>query len=456
MLMGMAASAQNTVMNELENSADAKTFLNVVQNLNGNVYLGFPELTVTAIIPTDKAMMEMVDVVPSTDKKYMWSYNLDASKSAYKQLSASIYECTQNENGEYVKASETIAQQVASGFSNSAIKNRMNELFKNSLIKGKLQSGKKYYETMGNTFVRIEQNGGSYEAYGSAQANANKGVTLSAKETDNGTILYADKPLLTAYNNVSKVLSQHEEFSEFLSVLKCCETLTYTDPIRKYYAAQMDHHANMMNNKFRGVVGAEDTESNVKSLYLVDNYNYTIYAPTNDAMKMAYKAGLPSPDDVEKAMEEDEAAGIDSYYDLNSKTAKLKEVLLNFVKYHVQEKSIFVDNGFESGSYSTAKFRYIEGSDGKYTIGNPYRLKVDVSSSAIKVTDAMGNTRNVITNGNCYNLMANEYWYSGSSSSSTTYTEIVKSGFAVIHAIDGPLFYNTSEQFTYKYCPVSQ
>ena len=40
----------------------------------------------------------------------------------------------------------------------------------------------------------------------------------------------------------------------------------------------------------------------------------------------------------------------------------------------------------------------------------PYKVNVDVTESSLRVTDALGNTHNVLTNSGLYNLVANEYW----------------------------------------------
>ena len=80
----------------------------------------------------------------------------------------------------------------------------------------------------------------------------------------------------------------------------------------------------------------------MKANYLLDGYHYTIYAPTNEAMQQAYAVGLPTPQDLKAAEKADaETEG--------TKSNELREVMLNFVKYHIQDNAIFIDNGFESG-----------------------------------------------------------------------------------------------------------
>ena len=64
----------------------------------------------------------------------------------------------------------------------------------------------------------------------------------------------------------------------------------------------------------------------------------------------------------------------------------------------------------------------------------------------------MGNTRNVIMSEGTYNLMAREYWVDGTNTTTLpSNTTLNNSSFAVIHAIDGPLYYDAPNQFKYEY-----
>jgi hypothetical protein len=57
--------------------------------------------------------------------------------------------------------------------------------------------------------------------------------------------------------------------------------------------------------------------------------------------------------------------------------------------------------------------------------------------------------------------MVREYWADGTSANTNpTSTTLNNSSFAVIHAIDGPLYFDTADpndnQFKYKYKPLSK
>ena len=90
--------------------------------------------------------------------------------------------------------------------------------------------------------------------------------------------------------------------------------------------------------------------------------------------------------------------------------------------------------------------------DGTYSPGRPYKLEVTVTPSGISVKDRMGNTRHVVTSDGVYNLMAREYWSEGGKVTTNPYTTVLNnSSFVAIHAIDGPLYFDTPNQFKYEY-----
>ena len=165
--------------------------------------------------------------------------------------------------------------------------------------------------------------------------------------------------------------------------------------------------------------------------------------------------------------------------------------MLDFVKYHIQDNSIFVDVD-TAGNFETAKTELTlassTGTKKAYIPGRPYKLGVRVSGGEMTVTDCRngydknthqpikGVTANVFTTEGAFNLMARDYWFDGTEVVSDAYTTangdgpstttINNSSFAVIHAIDKPLFFAPGgtydikgnavpTQFVYEYKPLS-
>ena len=145
--------------------------------------------------------------------------------------------------------------------------------------------------------------------------------------------------------------------------------------------------------------------------------------------------------------------------DEGSQTAEeIMSVMRDFVRYHIQNNSIYLDNGFATGNYESLRNKMeLTTKNGQeqdpetgayYCIsGSPYRINVSsVSPTAMTIRDVMGNTRNIITSGGLFNMQAREYWLKGTNVNSANSLE--NSSTVVVHAIDGPLFFD-KDQFIY-------
>jgi hypothetical protein len=115
------------------------------------------------------------------------------------------------------------------------------------------------------------------------------------------------------------------------------------------------------------------------------------------------------------------------------KKDSLQQEIENFLKYHIQDNAFYIGERPHSGEYETSAYR-VEDGNLQY-----YKLKVTHSATDLQVTDAKGNTRQVVTAGGLYNLMAREYQYD--SPDATTARNIYTSSHAVVHQIDGVLQY---------------
>ena len=110
-----------------------------------------------------------------------------------------------------------------------------------------------------------------------------------------------------------------------------------------------------------------------------------------------------------------------------TKATAMTTTLINFLKYHFQDNSIFVDTpSLSSTQYETATMNSETGVYCKVTVSG--------GNNALQVKDLAGNTRNVTTN---QNILVRDYVLNSSSDP----TQISASSFAVIHGIDGVLDY---------------
>lgn len=174
------------------------------------------------------------------------------------------------------------------------------------------------------------------------------------------------------------------------------------------------------------------TATNVR---FFNNYRYTVYVPTDRAVEQAIQRGLPTwesirtyleldkePEERTQLTEEQEEAR-------NLKAAAMVTTLMNFIKYHFQDNSVFADEpALAATQYETAT---LNSETGIYQ-------KVTVSSNGhgtLSVLDAAGNKFDV--QDTFKNKLARDYVLTTSNNA----VLISASSFAVMHGIDGVLNY---------------
>ena len=497
---------------------------NVITPMNYNYYLNSMVSRFIFLLPTNDGLLTYIDPVSyGQTVKRMWEFKLDEKL----QLYASIYECDENEDGTFTKrGSATRLPASGGGINNGILKNRMEDLLDNIIVVEPFKEGKKFYKTKGRNFVKIEKKGAkNYEVSGSYHYNIGQPlVTVDAYDGEdirNGITLALDGVVMGTPNSVAKTLHDtvvegDSIFKEFFGIVEAC-AVSKSYSKNKWQAADQKY-GNLFNQKDPGLIGSEDATA-TKATYLLNNYHYTIYAPTNEAMQKAYAAGLPTLEDLTAAELYDEEMGITSSSPkderLKSRADSIKEVMLDFVKYHIQDNAIFVDVD-TAGTFETGKMELTPATDvkdnvaeadlekydivkdkngkeekelnedgtytityntGKYAPGRPYKLNVEVNGGQMTVTDCRngyegnmfkgGNQTQVVLKEGAYNLMAREYWFDSQSAiTNPNSVTLNNSSFVVIHAIEDPLIYADgkhfdskgnliSTQFTYTYKPLT-
>jgi len=170
-------------------------------------------------------------------------------------------------------------------------------------------------------------------------------------------------------------------------------------------------------------------DENVK---MFNTYNYTLYAPNNDAMKKAYDAGLPNWNMVQKLYEDYSDASEETAAPFKAQAKAMIDQMRDFARYHFQSVSVFADNNVESRPYNSLSTN---------SQGIAYELKVldNSGSGKLYVKDAVGNTRVIDVNDSSKkcNLMARDYWFD---KTRTQATSIYTSSFCVIHELSEPLY----------------
>ena len=456
---------------------------NAVKNDDYEAYLNSMVSRYCLLIPTNTAMMQYVDPVSYGQKNTrLFEFKLnDAQNTAKAKLYADVYNITLNDDGTWTKTSETSVDRIGfannnqasqGGLNNASILYRMEDIMDNMIAIGDVYPGKHYYPTKGNNFIRLDgtynTEGATMYASGSLQTQGGRQVPVQFfYSMDNGYSYVVDEIPMTTKYSVTDVLAAHPEFSKFFEIV---EASASTQTTVKAPSSGDFYSASQTANGGKGNLVAHSLDKNHNDVVyqLLNAFHYTVYAPTNDAMDEAFAAGLPTVEDLaaaEKQDEADAAAGIESNH-----VEELRSVMRDFVRYHVQTNSIYMDEGFNAGNYESTRTliqlqdttivdehtgEKIEtykdkDNDGYYDCltGSPFHIRVNsVSGSSISITDEMGNTQTISASraDGLFNLQAREMWL-GSGNSGVgdveKATNIANSSSAVIHAIDHPLFYN--------------
>lgn len=192
-----------------------------------------------------------------------------------------------------------------------------------------IRSGNEYFKTMAGTVIRVAADGKSVQ--GAMQMeNAQKGIGFStcgiidSHRKHNGTIYKIDSPVLPphAQKTAYSVLSG-EGYEEFF---KLCQT-DY-DVIKALF---WDDNLSTLNNDrqlefFCTFVDSKGVDYN---LYPFPAHPFTLYAPSNEAVRQAIADGLPTWESLA-------AAYGDGVSDEAARAEGRKKVyeLINFVRYH--------------------------------------------------------------------------------------------------------------------------
>ncbi|MBR1521519.1 MAG: fasciclin domain-containing protein [Bacteroidaceae bacterium] len=256
----------------------------------------------------------------------------------------------------------------------------------------------------------------------------------------NGFAYMINRPLIPTIESIYSAMYNNPDFSKFFEL--CQTDAEVLQEIGITSTTEQSKYNIFVNNKglpcYDKATGTMvNSATNVR---FFNNYRYTVYVPTNAAIEAAEAAGLPSWQDIRNYLQldvdEDQQADL-TQEELDARNLKAKAMvtaIVNFVKNHFQDNSIFADAAaIQPTQYETAT---INSETGVY-------CKVNVSSNGngtLSVTDANGKTCNVTSN---KNIIARDYVTNGNSSPISI--TVQASSSAVLHGIDGVLDYKKYE-----------
>lgn len=399
------ASAHPTVMKVIYEAIDKLNFLPFLLSMDAKYSL---------ILPTDDAMLWYLDPYSYDNEKdgleapQVLKFSYDYTRKA---IVAYRYDCIVDENGEITIDESVTRKDVSSDIINDCLKRLLEQL----IIVGDIEDGHEYYKSKGGTPIRVfRTNDGRIAFAGGWQIDHNNKPLpvnpedIYEKENGKSYVLNGQMPLTTD-KSVYLTLDGREEFSKFLELLDNdgADLMAVT-------VTSKNHQAGMQ-------------KKSSKNLKLLDNYNYTIYAPTNNSIQELIDKGLlPTWEDYE--------AQTDSIWGTEeaAEQAKsiIKDIIVGFLRYHVQDHAIMIGMAPENGKYENS----FETSRRNLETGRFYPLTVNNEGDQMWVMDGLGNKRNVIKTEGLYNRICRDYWFRTS-----PVGQCYMASDAVVHQIDGVL-----------------
>ena len=283
------------------------------------------------------------------------------------------------------------------GVVSSGMRTRMNEILGTHTIvanydgelEERIAQGQEWF--VSNSYAPLHitslSDGGRVSGTGNAEALTVQRVY----QKSNGRTFEVDGLLQSTTQSIYDVMKSRQEFSEFFNI---CEAIGAFATAAADGNAALDYRVSFLNQ-----------------------YHYTVYVPTNAAIKAAQAAGkLPT---VSQWEQEGDA----------EVKAQLGEQLLRFVRYHFQDNSVFIHGTQESADYLSAT---LNTETSKF-----YPIHVENSGGAITLTSAMGGVAHVVTTDGLCNLTARDIVVNNRDRNQAT--EVATYAYAVLHQIDSVL-----------------
>ena len=416
------ALAHESTMNVIYWAIDQLNFLPFLLSMDSRYSLLLP--TNEALLwYLDPATYGGIDRLSGMEAPSALEFYFDATQSADKRVQARRFNTNVDADGKITKGVRS--QNVVD---RDVIDDRLKRLMDDLIIVGDVEDGHEYYKTKGGTLIRVSHTADGRIAFSGGWQSEHNGRVIPVendeiypKENGKSYQLNNEVPM-GAQNSIYLTLKGNEAFSEFLNLI--------------------DHDgSNLLATKLNNTYNAGMSAQGSKNLTLLDNYNYTVYVPTNESIRDLIDRGLlPTWDDYE-AMENEgfaDEAAVDSAQQI------IKNIIVSFIRYHVQDHSVAIgmapelyDKDEETGVKTPVYVNVYESMKRNPLTGRFYGIESDNSNGQLTVKDVMGHERHVVKQNGLYNNLCREYWFNGTGNTA----KIFMASDAVVHQINEPLFY---------------
>ncbi len=256
----------------------------------------------------------------------------------------------------------------------------------------------------------------------------------------NGRAYRIDHIIQAPQNSVYKTLESNSQFSEFLEICRGFDAdalmswAGISDEIDEFGNSEQQQYTVFTSNYALGGTRIANAclDYNVK---FFNTYNYTLYAPDNEAVEKAYALGLPRWSEI---LADYEQYGESATAAVKAAAKKKIKALRNFVRYHFQVGATYADNIVADGNALSLCTD---------DLGVAIELKIQPSSGngQIVVTDMAGNNVTVsASSGLLVNKMARDYWLNADRSQAS---KITTSSFCAVHEVSQPLCPNKNGRY---------
>lgn len=415
-----------------------RNYTNDWTGYENEAYVNSMASTYSFLLPKDEAFNGFIDPYSIYEKKPVaYRFYVNSLDKNF-PVSAEVFQVDTTGNKMTITSQPATFQPTSTGSNGlGLINNRLGDFFDNLIIvhgqKGSqtFHSGQEIYLNKAGGPVRVKFQGDKVVGIaGSAQMErgtfipVTEDLTFDQTESGNGVSYVLDSiptsTLTTPYELI------HDSVAH---------------PLFRAFADLLGPSSSVVSKNY----GSGDTHPYIDyGINILGNYHYTIYVPSSDKIEALIAAHkLPTDDEYDLWKEVADSAVIlntaglitddelDSIQTLSdSCRAYIQTVQSNFVRYHIQDGSVYLQGEQGSGIYETAAY------DDETSLFR--RLHVTNTGSAISVKDARGQVANVVP-GDHSNLVSRQYVFTKNT------RWIYGSSYVVIHNIDQPLLYSDSQ-----------